>query len=456
MISITTSLFQHFGELMRADLREVVYLKVLIAYIINKSPKMTKKFFNLGQMKSIDHEKLVIREATLNSLAHAETIHLLFRFQMNINPLAINFLRIRDKGHFQATRRWPSLDDSGPSLPRAPSTRFRDDLGLGWGVSKGDARSFVWSNFLLLFSKLLSQIEKMKMIKIGKEEVRVIYLVLSTPDMPFQMKLQAECILLTNKTFSRDFALSSLSLYRQKKFSGVFYRTQLPLFLQILIKSLKNKESALKCLKIIFLFLEDALEDNSLYSIIGQTNITFSSEENLSEDKNLILESLSSTDPPKPVNPAMAQQPSSLKSFLDPPDPAQDQPLLSIPERLFVQMIDVFMDSLHKKCENTPFAQKVKAQIYFNSCNVVRRLVTEKFAHRPIDKGARFPNLKRETEHAIRRLGHNVSSDATILKAIFAFPEILEIVDSPEIVQLLLDYRKRRPANEQCSIRSRP
>lgn len=431
------------------DSREVLFLKMLIAYIINKSPKMTKKFFNLGQMKSIEQQKLVIRGATLFSLSDRETIHLLFRFQMNINVSAIDFLKVLQPKSLQVDS---FRDDSSLSNKDARPVPFRDDWGIERGSSRCDSGLFVWSNFLVLFSKLLKQIEGMKMIKIGKEEVRIIYLVLSTPNMPFQMKLQAENILLTNKTFSRDFALSSLSLYRQKKFSSVFYRTKLQLFLRILIKSLQNKESALKCLKIIFLFLEDALEDNSLYSIIGQTNIAFSSEENLSEDKNLILANLAPPRPPK--KPTLQQKPSLERSFLDPPESKTNAPVLSIPEQLFVQMIDVFMDSLHKKCESTAFAAKVKAQIYFNSCKVVHMLLAKKFKNRPVDKATIFPNLKHETERAIRRLGQNVTSDATILKAIFAFPEILEIVDSPEIVRLLLDYCNRVGTNRKCSTRN--
>lgn len=319
MISVTTSLFQHFGEAMRVHSRETFFLKVLIAYIINKSPKMTKKFFNLGQVKSIEQEKLVLSQQILGSLTNRASIRLLFRFQMNIKVSAIDFLKLRKKPFLPVELRPRALDDSS-GRARAPlRARFLDDFGLERRAGPKDSSAMFWENVLVLFSKLLGQIEKMKLIKIGKEEVRVIYLVISTPDLPFQMKLRAEKILLANKSFTKDFALSSLSLYRNKKFSRVFLGSRLAQFLKILIRSLQNKESALKCLKILFLFLEDALEDSSLCSIIGETNIAFSSQENLAEDKNLVLASLDPLSSPSPDKPVLVLKPSLEKSFLDPP-----------------------------------------------------------------------------------------------------------------------------------------
>ena len=174
------------------------------------------------------------------------------------------------------------------------NTEIIDDYKPYFKMNWANSSDFTWSIFLFLFDKLITKIEGMKLIKISKEEVRIIYLVISTYNMPFEMKLKAEKILLQNRTFSKDFALSSLSLYKNKKFTNVFYKSKLKDFIKILIESLKNKDSSLQCLKIIFIFLEETLKNNSLYSIIGEINMIFSSEENLAEDKNLIFANLNS------------------------------------------------------------------------------------------------------------------------------------------------------------------
>lgn len=274
---------------------EVICLKFLIAYIINKSPKMTKKFFSLSQMKQINPEKLVLSEDKLHHLTDKKIISIFSRFQMNMNIQAINFLTLRP--NFAFVNRYSQrkyVDDLEIEGKGLPVSLFKDDFRIATHQEKQDSSSFSWSIFLTLFSKLLNQIKNMKIIKIGKEEVRVIYMVIATPEIPLEMKLQAESILLRNKSFTKEFALSTLSLYKTRRFSSVFYTKKLNIFLKILIESLKKKDSALKCLKIIFLFLEETLTNSSLYSIIGEINMIFSSEENLSEDKNLIFASLNS------------------------------------------------------------------------------------------------------------------------------------------------------------------
>ena len=143
-----------------------------------------------------------------------------------------------------------------------------------------------------LFKHVLSKITKTKPSKIGAQEIQILNLIISAPQTGFALCRRAESQFTKFDSFNKRTALVILKLYRARKFSKAFMRLDLKRLLKILLRTVVLKDGARWALKIMFLFLKDALDRQEHFQVLAQVNMDISSDENLGEDKNLIFKDL--------------------------------------------------------------------------------------------------------------------------------------------------------------------
>ena len=116
---------------------------------------------------------------------------------------------------------------------------------------------------------------------------------------------------------------------------------------------------------------------------------------------------------------------------------------ISKSDKLFIQMIDIFFDSIQKKLDKTPDNYLIKAKLFLFSCSIMDNLLSKRFLGKSVDINSEMSNFKKEVNRNFQDLGLIIEVDSEVLKGLIFFPDLLQFLDSQTSVSRFLDYSKR-------------
>lgn len=269
-------------------------LKMMIAFIINKSPKMAKLLIDKCQIKSIWLNNIFISKTEFDNLNDNFKFQLFTKFNTKISSNAnnlLNFIFYNFETNIKHTKDDSYLYNKLKIYENSEKT-YKDDNKITILKNKLNNPTYQYDIILDIFGFILHKINRLNPKKIDKSDIKITHLIISSENIPLSIKRRAERIFLKPAIFSKESINSAIFLYNNSKFSKIFIKHDIKKFILKLFDSLSNKTSNLKTLKLIFSFLESSIENRSLSSIIGEINLFISSNENIIEQNNFILNDL--------------------------------------------------------------------------------------------------------------------------------------------------------------------